>query len=86
MALKTSVAGSSASRRPHAPPSKAIEPGAPMSWTQEEIAAGRMEVLAEDGSIAVVRWEDGEAEPGWCKLDWVIADTLTLDAPADTHS
>ena len=47
-----------------------------MSWTQEEIAAGQMEVLAEDGSIAVVRWEDGEAEPGWCKLDWVIADTV----------
>jgi hypothetical protein len=21
-----------------------------------------------------VRWEDGQAAPGWCKLDWVIAD------------
>ena len=51
-----------------------ITKGSPMSWTLEEIRAGQMELILEDGSMAVVTWADGEAEPGWCKLDWVIAD------------
>ncbi len=53
---------------------KPIKPGVPMSWTMEEIKAGQMEVVLPDGKIHVVRWEDGQAAPGWCKLDWVIAD------------
>jgi hypothetical protein len=53
---------------------KPVKPGAPMSWTMEEIRAGQMEVTLDDGTIRVVRWEEGEVAPGWCKLDWVIAD------------
>ncbi len=45
-----------------------------MSWTLEEVRAGQMEVTLEDGSISVYTWEDASHEPGWCKLDWVIAD------------
>jgi hypothetical protein len=45
-----------------------------MSWTLEELQAGQMELILEDGSVKVVPWSDGEIEPGWCKLDWVIAD------------
>ena len=52
----------------------AVTIGAPMSWTLEEIRAGQMEVVAEDGSIVVHSWLDASKEPGWCKLDWVIAD------------
>ncbi len=48
--------------------------GAPMSWTLEEVRAGQMEVIAEDGSIVVHTWMDASKDPGWCKLDWVIAD------------
>jgi len=48
--------------------------GAPMSWTLEEIRAGQMELILQDGSVRVVPWSEGEIEPGWCKLDWVIAD------------
>ncbi len=53
----------------------AVGIGAPMSWTLEEIRAGQMEIILEDGSIAVRTWADASKEPGWCKLDWVIADT-----------
>jgi hypothetical protein len=53
---------------------KAFGPGAPMSWTLEEIQAGQMEVVADDGTVRVIPWSDGAANPGWCKLDWVIAD------------
>ena len=53
---------------------KAIAKGAPMSWTIDEIRAGRMELTLADGASLVVAWADGAKEPGWCKLDWVIAD------------
>jgi hypothetical protein len=52
-----------------------VGPGSPMSWTIEEIRAGQMEVTLEDGSLHVRTWAEASSEPGWCKLDWVIADT-----------
>ena len=52
----------------------AIAVGAPMSWSLEEVRAGRMALTRADGSIREYTWEDAAAEPGWCKLDWVIAD------------
>jgi hypothetical protein len=48
--------------------------GSPMSWTPDEVKAGRMEVTLPDGSVRVHTWEDASSQPGWCKLDWVIAD------------
>lgn len=53
----------------------AVAAGAPMSWTLEEIRAGQMEVIGDDGSIVVHTWMDASKDPGWCKLDWVIADS-----------
>jgi hypothetical protein len=52
----------------------AVAAGSPMSWTMEEVRAGQMEVTLADGSLRVYTWEDASHEPGWCKLDWVIAD------------
>jgi hypothetical protein len=46
----------------------------PMSWTIDEIRAGKMEVTLTDGSTAVYTWADATLDPGWCKLDWVISD------------
>jgi hypothetical protein len=46
----------------------------PMSWTPDEVQAGKMEVELLDGSKAVYTWADATRDPGWCKLDWVIAD------------
>ncbi len=48
--------------------------GSGMSWTMEEVKAGQMEVTLPDGSVRVYTWEDASHDPGWCKLDWVIAD------------
>ncbi len=47
----------------------------PMSWTPDEVRAGHMEVELMDGSKAVYTWADATRDPGWCKLDWVIADS-----------
>jgi hypothetical protein len=52
-----------------------VAAGAPMSWTVQEVQAGQMEVTLADGSIHVYTWQDASHDPGWCKLDWVIADS-----------
>ncbi|HEX7541328.1 MAG TPA: hypothetical protein VF352_04285 [Anaerolineales bacterium] len=50
--------------------------GAPISWKAEEVRAGQFDAFKPDGTAVVIRWEDVAAEPGWCKLDWVIADPV----------
>lgn len=51
-----------------------ISAGSPISWEPEEVKAGRMEVLRADGEPWAVKWEYGCLDPGWCKMDWVIAE------------
>lgn len=48
--------------------------GSPISWSPAEIDAGQIEGFTPDGEPAVIRWEDAALDPGWCKLDWVVAD------------
>jgi hypothetical protein len=48
--------------------------GSPIAWKPAQITAGQIEGFRPDGSAAVVRWEDVALQPGWCKLDWVVAD------------
>jgi hypothetical protein len=55
---------------------KAGEPqgkGGPISWTLDEIKAGTMTVEV-DGAPTTLEWDKVAIEPGWCKLDWVVAD------------
>src|SRR3990170_3389789 len=49
--------------------------GSPIAWTVAEIRAGEIEITMSDGSPGAIRWEEAAADPGWCKLDWVIADS-----------
>jgi len=48
--------------------------GGSITWSPREIEAGQVDVFLPDGQTAVLHWEDGMLEPGWCKLDWVTAD------------
>ena len=50
-----------------------IGKGSPMSWTLDEVRAGRLDVEV-DGTPRTFTWEEASQDPGWCKLDWVIAD------------
>ena len=50
--------------------------GGPVAWTAEEVRLGQFDAAQPDGTAVVIRWEDVAGEPGWCKLDWVIADPL----------
>ena len=54
---------------------KPVKKGTPVSWSAGEIVAGKLSDFSlPDGSAATLRWEDVQNDPGWCKLDWVVAD------------
>ena len=53
---------------------KPIKAGSPVAWTPDQIRKGQIEVTLLDGTPGAVRWEEVAAAPGWCKLDWVVAD------------
>jgi hypothetical protein len=55
---------------------KSVHKGSPISWTPAEVQAGQMNVVAADGSPRVMTWTEAAQNPGWCKLDWVVADPI----------
>jgi len=50
--------------------------GSPISWSAADIVAGKIEGVAE-GTPMTIAWEEAAQDPGWCKLDWVIADPVS---------
>ncbi len=48
--------------------------GSPVAWTPAEIQAGEIKAHTPEGEPITVRWDEVAMQPGWCKLDWVIAD------------
>ena len=53
---------------------KHIAAGGPISWYPAEVLAGEKVVETETGEPLRVTWESASLDPGWCKLDWVVAD------------
>jgi hypothetical protein len=51
-----------------------IGAGSPVSWTAADVERGEVAYVAADGEPASLSWADASRQPGWCKLDWVIAD------------
>jgi len=50
--------------------------GTPISWKPDEVHAGQIEAFLPDAKPAVIRWDNVALDPGWCKLDWVVADPV----------
>lgn len=48
----------------------------PISWDPDEIAAGKKIGFTPDGQPFEILWETAAQDPGWCKLDWVVADPI----------
>jgi hypothetical protein len=48
--------------------------GTPISWSPAWVEAGVIPVEREDGSVGQVHWDEVAGDPGWCKLDWLVAD------------
>lgn len=53
-----------------------VKSGSPIAWKPYQIQAGKIEGFRPDGTSLTVQWEEVSAAPGWCKLDWVVADPI----------
>jgi hypothetical protein len=52
---------------------KPLSKGSPVSWSPDDVTAGTIGVV-RDGEPLAFSWDDAAADPGWCKLDWIVAD------------
>jgi hypothetical protein len=51
-----------------------ITAGTSVTWTLEEVREGKIMGSLPGGAPWEFSWDEAAAEPGWCKLDWVVAD------------
>ena len=54
-----------------------VRKGQPVSWTPAQVERGVLDFRRQDGKAAALHWESAALDPGWCKLDWVIADPVS---------
>jgi len=50
--------------------------GSPISWAPDEIEKGEKVGFSPDGKELTITWGEAAQDPGWCKLDWVVADPI----------
>jgi hypothetical protein len=55
---------------------KRVKASMPISWKPDQIRAGKIDGFRPDGTPVSVSWETASTAPGWCKLDWVVADPV----------
>lgn len=48
--------------------------GSPITWTLDEVNAGHLATPTPAGGTLEIVWEEAAADPGWTKLDYIIAD------------
>jgi hypothetical protein len=51
-----------------------LKAGQPISWSAQEVKEGRFDAFSPRGEPMTIEWSYGCQDPGWCKLDWVIAE------------
>jgi hypothetical protein len=50
--------------------------GTPIAWRPDQLKAGKIEGFTPEGSALTITWQEVSSDPGWCKLDWVVADPI----------
>lgn len=53
-----------------------VKKGTPIAWKPEEIRDGKILAAQPDGTLMTITWDEVSTDPGWCKLDWVVADPV----------
>ncbi|MCW5875992.1 MAG: hypothetical protein KIS85_03830 [Anaerolineales bacterium] len=53
---------------------KKLPADSPISWSAADVQAGKIEMNDAEGAPLTITWEQAAQNPGWCKLDWVVAD------------
>jgi hypothetical protein len=51
-----------------------IKAGGSIVWTAQEVQDGQFDAFTPQGERITIDWAYGCQDPGWCKLDWVIAE------------
>jgi hypothetical protein len=52
---------------------KQVARGGALSWAPDQVRDGQIAASTTTGEPLVVRWSEVAIDPGWCKLDWVVA-------------
>jgi hypothetical protein len=55
---------------------RAYSAGSSISWTPDQIKTGHIKALTASGDEILIEWNEVALNPGWCKLDWVVADPI----------
>lgn len=50
--------------------------GSSIAWTVPQVEAGQITAVSPDGEPVTILWDDVALDPGWTKLDWIIADPI----------
>ncbi|WYM00605.1 MAG: hypothetical protein HEQ19_14835 [Gloeotrichia echinulata CP02] len=50
--------------------------GTPIRWLPHEVIAGQIEAFDLDGNPIIITWDSVSHDPGWYKLEWIIADKI----------
>jgi hypothetical protein len=50
--------------------------GSAISWEPDDIERGWFAARSRDGTRIRVIWDEVASDPGWCKLDWIVADPV----------
>ena len=50
--------------------------GGSVIWHLDEVQAGRIAVQRPDGSPRTLTLDEVARDPGWCKMDWIVADPV----------
>jgi hypothetical protein len=53
-----------------------IPAGSSITWTLEEVREGKLAGSLPGGAPWELSWDEAAMKPGWCKLDWVVADPV----------
>ncbi len=53
--------------------------GSAISWAPSEIEDGKIRVETASGETVEISWDSCAEHPGWCKLDWIVADPIRGD-------
>jgi len=48
--------------------------GYTIEWTPAEVQAGELRCFTSEGAPLTIKWEEAACDPGWCKLDWLVAE------------
>jgi hypothetical protein len=50
--------------------------GSSIEWDVDEIRAGYIDAKKPDRRPLRIHWDEAVMDPGWCKMDWVVADPV----------